>query len=185
MPTHTQDPVDRFSTRIAELRRVPRVRGPAGPVLNLLLDLFVSMLELFTCLAEQVRTGQLPVTAPSPRGGRIAATGERACSDARSAARQAAAAWRLAGAPDPRGRVGRRHDARAVRAAGDKRADRRGTAGKPHFAAAMRHAGGRAAAAATCGRRDVAAMARTRNTLDYGRRVFAVRFEKMGLRGTV
>ena len=69
MPTHTQDPVDRFSALTEELRRVPRVRGPAGPVLNLLLDLFVSMLELFACLAEQVRTGQLPVTAPSPRGG--------------------------------------------------------------------------------------------------------------------
>jgi hypothetical protein len=45
------------------------MHGPAGLVFNLILDLFTSMLRLFACLAELVRTGQLPVTAPSPRRG--------------------------------------------------------------------------------------------------------------------
>ena len=32
MPTHTQDPVDRFTRRIEELCGVPRVHGPGGLV---------------------------------------------------------------------------------------------------------------------------------------------------------
>ena len=64
MPTHTQDPVDRFTLRIEVLCGVPRMHGPAGLVFNLILDLFTSMLRLFASLAEQVRTGQLPEMAP-------------------------------------------------------------------------------------------------------------------------
>ena len=89
MTSVTQDPIDRFTLRIEELRRVPTGHGPARLVHNLILDIFMSMLRLFASLAEQVRTGTLPTgtlptgtlptgtlptgtlpdTAPAPRGG--------------------------------------------------------------------------------------------------------------------
>ena len=69
MTTITQDPIDRVTLHIKELRRVPGVHGPVRLVRNLILDLFTSLLRLLASLAEQARTGTLPDTAPAPHGG--------------------------------------------------------------------------------------------------------------------
>jgi len=65
MTTTTQDPIDPFTLRIEELRRIPRAHGPAGLLHDLFLDLFVRLLRLLASLCEQVRTGTLPDTAPA------------------------------------------------------------------------------------------------------------------------
>jgi hypothetical protein len=65
MTSITQDPIDRITLRIEQMRRVPGVHGPAGFVHNLILDFFTCLLRLLAGIAEQVRNGTLPDTAPA------------------------------------------------------------------------------------------------------------------------
>jgi hypothetical protein len=70
MTTATQqDPIDRFTLRIEELRRMPGLRGPARLLHNLFLDLFLSLIRLLASLAEQARAGSLPDTATASQAG--------------------------------------------------------------------------------------------------------------------
>jgi hypothetical protein len=69
MATHTQDPVDPFTFLIEEWRPVPGVHGREGSVALLIRNLFLRILRLLAGLAEQVRAGKLPDTAPAPHGG--------------------------------------------------------------------------------------------------------------------
>src|SRR5271165_1670247 len=62
--THTQDPIERFTLRMEELRRDSVVRGPMRLLHNLFLDFFMSMFRLLASLAEQRRNGTLPEWAP-------------------------------------------------------------------------------------------------------------------------
>ena len=61
----TQDPTDPFARYTAEVHRTRDAHGAASPVLLLVCVLFTRMLKLLATLAEQVRTGQLPATAPA------------------------------------------------------------------------------------------------------------------------
>ncbi len=65
MTTITQDPFDRLTLRIEEMRGTPGVHGPARALRDLFLDLFVSMIRLLAGIAEQVRNGTLADTAPA------------------------------------------------------------------------------------------------------------------------
>jgi len=61
--THPQDPIDRFTLRIEELRRDSVLRGPMRLLHNLFLDFFISMFRQLAGLAEQRRNGTLPEMA--------------------------------------------------------------------------------------------------------------------------
>jgi len=63
--THPQDPNDRFTLRIEELRSVPVPRGAAGLLHKMFLELFISLLKLLAAFAEQRRNGTLPEMAPA------------------------------------------------------------------------------------------------------------------------
>jgi len=63
--THSQDPIERFTLRMEELRRDSVVRGPMRLLHNLFLDFFMSMFKLLAALAEQRRNGTLPDVAPA------------------------------------------------------------------------------------------------------------------------
>ena len=69
MATPAQDPVDPFTFLIEEWRPVPGVHGREGSVASLIRNLFLRILRLLAGLAEQVRAGKLPDTAPAPDGG--------------------------------------------------------------------------------------------------------------------
>jgi hypothetical protein len=67
--THTQDPIERFTLRMEELRRNCVVRGPLRLLHNLFLhffikDFFAGMFRLLADLAEKRRNGTLPDIAP-------------------------------------------------------------------------------------------------------------------------
>jgi hypothetical protein len=63
--THPQDPIDRFTLRIEEMRSMRGVYGPARLLHKLFLDFFMSMFRVLASLAEQRRNGTLPETAPT------------------------------------------------------------------------------------------------------------------------
>jgi hypothetical protein len=78
MTTPTQqDPIDRFTLQIEELRRMPGLRGPARLLHNLFLDLFLSLIRLLASLVEQARNGTLPDTAPARQAGAQGSTSPR------------------------------------------------------------------------------------------------------------
>src|SRR5271163_4507703 len=62
--TQTQDPIDRFTLRIEEMRRDSVVRGPMKALQNLFLDFFVNLFRVLANLAEQRRNGTLPALPP-------------------------------------------------------------------------------------------------------------------------
>jgi hypothetical protein len=67
--THTQDPIERFTLRMEEMRRNCVVRGPMGLLHKLILhfffkDFFAGMFRLLADLAERRRNGTLPEIAP-------------------------------------------------------------------------------------------------------------------------
>jgi hypothetical protein len=63
--THTQDPIDRFTLRIEEMRRDSHARGPARLVQNLVLGFFMSFMRLLADFAERRRNGTLPEVVPA------------------------------------------------------------------------------------------------------------------------
>jgi hypothetical protein len=63
--THTQDPIERFTLRLEEIRRDSVVRGPMRLVHNLFLDFFMGFFRLLASLAEQRRNGTLPEWVPA------------------------------------------------------------------------------------------------------------------------
>src|SRR5271166_6080235 len=62
--THPQDPIDRLTLRIEEMRGDSVVRGPARVLHNLFLEFFLAMIRLLASFAEMRRNGTLPVIAP-------------------------------------------------------------------------------------------------------------------------
>src|SRR5271168_2008100 len=62
--TQTQDPIDRFTLRMEEIRQDSVVRGPMRLLHNLFLDFFMGFFKLLAKLAEQRRNGTLPELAP-------------------------------------------------------------------------------------------------------------------------
>src|SRR5271167_838501 len=63
--THPQDPIDRLTLCIEELRSMPGVRGQMWLLHLLFLDFFMSMFKMLASLAEMRRNGTLPAVAPA------------------------------------------------------------------------------------------------------------------------
>jgi hypothetical protein len=171
METHTPNPAKRLTILMEELRPAPG----AGPLRVLVWDLLTCLMRLFASLAErgpqqQVFRNDAGMEPGRPHLGHI---GVAVAAGVGGADRRGAA-----GGPDARGRVA---VSAAVAAADGTRAI--------DGATQEDYIGHEAGVAAACGRpgerRHPAAITRAVAVLEYGSRVWGVRFAKMGLRGWV
>jgi hypothetical protein len=62
--THTQDPIERFTLRMEEIRQDSVLRGPMRLLHDMILALFTGMFRVFAKLAEMRRNGTLPEWTP-------------------------------------------------------------------------------------------------------------------------
>ena len=165
MTTVTQDPAGRYTLLAEKVRRIGEEQGPRhgiGRLVHLsICYMFLTMLWVLASLSERARAGTLPELAPAPS--------------------RTAAADRPADKVDPRVCQEQRHaEGSRVRAPADAGADHRGAAAAAPDSCAETTGSTRTSVRAACERWQVAAMARTGNTLHHRSPVFAVLSEATG-----